>query len=195
MFVFPTRLPWWLSGKESAHQCRKHEFDPWVKKIPWRRKWQSAPVFLSGILHAYRNLAGLGAWGHEESDTTEQQQQRQEGCYIHRRMKLGLPSRLPPPGAAPLDGVWEAGGPWGFPRLEQAAPLRCSGGGPDGNHCHLFLPGCGGNWSSDLPGAHSGQDTSLPGEGRDQIPGSQEEESFLIYIGKLMKASLGVPAL
>ena len=110
-------------------------------------------------------------------------------------MKLGLPSRLPPPGAAPLDGVWEAGGPWGFPRLEQAAPLRCSGGGPDGNHCHLFLPGCGGNWSSDLPGAHSGQDTSLPGEGRDQIPGSQEEESFLIYIGKLMKASLGVPAL
>ena len=28
------RLPWWLSGKESACQCRRHEFDPWSGKIP-----------------------------------------------------------------------------------------------------------------------------------------------------------------
>ena len=27
---------WWLSGKESACQCRRHESDPWVRKIPWR---------------------------------------------------------------------------------------------------------------------------------------------------------------
>ena len=86
-------------------------------------------------------------------------------------------------------GAWEAAGRWGFPGLEQAAPLRCSGGGSDGNHGHLFLLSCGGNRSSDLPGAHMQQVTSHPGEGRDQIPGSQEEESFLIYIGKLMKAS------
>ena len=26
-------LPWWLSGKESACQCRIHKFDPWSKKI------------------------------------------------------------------------------------------------------------------------------------------------------------------
>jgi len=32
-------LPWWLRGKESAYQCRGHKFDPWVGKIPWRRKW------------------------------------------------------------------------------------------------------------------------------------------------------------
>ena len=32
-------LPWWLSGKESAWLCRRCRFDPWVKKIPWRRKW------------------------------------------------------------------------------------------------------------------------------------------------------------
>ena len=31
-------LPWWLSGKESACQCRRPGFDPWVGKIPWRRK-------------------------------------------------------------------------------------------------------------------------------------------------------------
>jgi len=27
-------LPRWLSGKESGCQCRKLEFDPWVRKIP-----------------------------------------------------------------------------------------------------------------------------------------------------------------
>ena len=34
--------PWWLSGKESACQRRRCRFDPWVGKIPWRRKWQPA---------------------------------------------------------------------------------------------------------------------------------------------------------
>ena len=28
------RLPWWLSGKESACQCRRHRFNPWSRKIP-----------------------------------------------------------------------------------------------------------------------------------------------------------------
>ena len=28
--------------------CRRHRFDPWVRKIPWRRKWQATPVFLPG---------------------------------------------------------------------------------------------------------------------------------------------------
>ena len=32
-------LPWWLSGKESACQCRRRGFNPRVRKIPWRRKW------------------------------------------------------------------------------------------------------------------------------------------------------------
>ena len=44
-------LPWWLSGKESACQCRKHRYHPWVWKIPWRRKCQPTPVFLTGKSH------------------------------------------------------------------------------------------------------------------------------------------------
>ena len=39
----------WLSGKESICQCRRHRrcrFNLWVRKIPWRRKWQPTPVFL-----------------------------------------------------------------------------------------------------------------------------------------------------
>ena len=51
-------LPWWLRGKESTCQCRRYRFDPWVRKIPRRRKWQSTPVFLPGESHGQRNLAG-----------------------------------------------------------------------------------------------------------------------------------------
>ena len=40
---------WWLSGKESTRQCRRRRFDPWLGKIPWRRKWQPTPVFLPEI--------------------------------------------------------------------------------------------------------------------------------------------------
>ena len=42
-------LPRWLSGKKVSLKCwrlRKHEFDSWVGKIPWRRKWQLTPIFL-----------------------------------------------------------------------------------------------------------------------------------------------------
>ena len=33
------------------------QFDPWVGKIPWRRKWQSSPALLPGKSHGQRNLA------------------------------------------------------------------------------------------------------------------------------------------
>ena len=58
-------LPWWFSGKESTCQCRRCMFDPWVAKIPWRRKWQSTPVFLLGKSHGQRSLAGYRPWDHQ----------------------------------------------------------------------------------------------------------------------------------
>ena len=61
-------------GEESSCQhrrCKEHGFNPWVRKIPWRRKWQPTPVFLAGISHGQRSLAGYSPWGHEELDTTE----------------------------------------------------------------------------------------------------------------------------
>ena len=58
-------------GKESACQCRRPRFDPWVRKIPWRREWQPTPVFLPGEFQGQRNLEGYSAWGHKESDMTE----------------------------------------------------------------------------------------------------------------------------
>ena len=54
----------WLSGKESACECRRHRFDPWVSKIPWRKKWQTTPVFLPKEPHGQRNLVGYSPWGH-----------------------------------------------------------------------------------------------------------------------------------
>ena len=39
-------------------QCRRHRFDPWVRKIPWRRAWQPTPVVLPRKSHRQRSLAG-----------------------------------------------------------------------------------------------------------------------------------------
>ena len=41
-------LPWWLRWSRICLQCRRPGFDPWVRKIPWRRKQQPTPVFLPG---------------------------------------------------------------------------------------------------------------------------------------------------
>ena len=44
------------------------EFNPWIRKIPWRRKWQSTPVLLPGKFHGQRSLVGYGISGHKESN-------------------------------------------------------------------------------------------------------------------------------
>ena len=56
-------IPRWLIDKESACQCRRLGFRPWVGKVPWRRKWQPTPVFLPGKFHRQRSLAGYSLWG------------------------------------------------------------------------------------------------------------------------------------
>ena len=57
-------FPGGSDGKSICLQYRRPEFDPWVGKIPWRRKWQSPPVLLPGKSHGQRNLAGYSPWGH-----------------------------------------------------------------------------------------------------------------------------------
>ena len=52
-------------------RCKRHGFDPWVGKIPWRRAQQPTPVFLSGESHEQRSLVGNCPEGRKESDTTE----------------------------------------------------------------------------------------------------------------------------
>ena len=67
-------FPGGTSGKESTCQCRRLErlaFDPWVRKIPWRRKWLPTPLFLPRKFHGQRSLVDYSSWGHKELDTTE----------------------------------------------------------------------------------------------------------------------------
>ena len=64
-------LPKWFSGKECTCQCRRyrrHGFDTWVGKIPWRRKWQPTPVFLPEKSHGQRSLVVTA----HESDIAQQ---------------------------------------------------------------------------------------------------------------------------
>ena len=79
-------FPGGTTGKESTCQCSKlkrRRLNPWVKKIPWRRKWQPTPVFLPGKFHGQRSLAGCSPWGCKVSDTTE-----------HTRTRLTFRSRF-----------------------------------------------------------------------------------------------------
>ena len=72
VFCGITEVLRWLSGKESAWQCRRHGFDPCVGKKPWSRKWQPTPVFLPGESHGRWILVGYCPWGLKESDLTKQ---------------------------------------------------------------------------------------------------------------------------
>ena len=70
----PLGCPGGTSGEESAFQfkrCKRPRFNPWVGKIPWRRRWQHTPVLLPAKSHGQRSLVGYNPWGRKESDTTE----------------------------------------------------------------------------------------------------------------------------
>ena len=61
-------FPGGAHGKEAACQCRRlkrHRFNPWVRKIPWKRVQQPTPVLLLGEPHGQRSLAGYRPWGHK----------------------------------------------------------------------------------------------------------------------------------
>ena len=56
-------FPGGSDGKASAClRCGRPGFNPWVGKIPWRRKWQSTPVLLPGKSHGQRSLVGYSPW-------------------------------------------------------------------------------------------------------------------------------------
>ena len=69
-FSFHRDFPGGSDGKSICLQCGRPGFDPWVGKIPWRRKWQPTPVLLPGKSHGQRSLAGCSPWGRKELDMT-----------------------------------------------------------------------------------------------------------------------------
>ena len=63
--------PWGCKQSDMTERLNWTGFDPWVRKIPWRRKWQPTPMFLPGKSHGQRSLVGYTLWGHKELNTTE----------------------------------------------------------------------------------------------------------------------------
>ena len=61
----------WLRRLRILLQCRRHEFNPWVGKISWRRKWQPTPVFLPGKSHGQKSLVGYSPWCSKRLDRPE----------------------------------------------------------------------------------------------------------------------------
>ena len=45
--------------------------NPWVCKIPWRKKRQPTPIILPGKLQGQRSLVGYSPQGHKELEMTE----------------------------------------------------------------------------------------------------------------------------
>ena len=66
ILVFPRWLSWYIIRQ----QCRRLGLDPWVRKIPCRRKWQPTPVFLPGEFQGQRSLGGYVHEVVKESDKT-----------------------------------------------------------------------------------------------------------------------------
>ena len=58
-------------GRDLVSKKQQPGFDPWVGKIPWRRKWQPTLVLLPGKFYGWRSLVGYSPWGCKQSDTTE----------------------------------------------------------------------------------------------------------------------------
>ena len=84
-----------------AWSCTDHEADhtsitwvcmlkslpkPWVRKMPWERKWQPTPVFLPGESHGQRSLAGHSPWGCKRvrHNLVSKQQQTVISTYIQQ---------------------------------------------------------------------------------------------------------------
>jgi len=65
---YPGGLLRWL---RICLQCGRPEFNPWVRKIPWRREWQLILVFLPGEFHEQRSLVTYSPWGGKELGKTE----------------------------------------------------------------------------------------------------------------------------
>ena len=86
------------SLRANTGDCKRLGFDPWIQKIPWRRKWQPDPVFLLGKFPGQRSLVGYSLWGFKVSDMIKQacartQTDRQTLLFSHSVMSDSLQPR------------------------------------------------------------------------------------------------------
>ena len=63
VLVYMPGFPWWLRRWSVCLQGGRPGFNPWVGKIPWRRKWQPTPVLLPRKSHGRRSLVQAAVHG------------------------------------------------------------------------------------------------------------------------------------
>ena len=69
--MYKLGLPWWLSQERIHLQCRRPGFNPWVRNIPWRRKWLPAQVVFPRESHGQKSLLGYSSQGCKVLNMTE----------------------------------------------------------------------------------------------------------------------------
>ena len=97
MTLFQPFQPW-RPSENSLHilsinpleRLKRRGFDAWVRKIPWRRKWQPTPVLLPGESHDQRSLVGYSPCGHKELDMTEHTHTPWGKPHMYRKVR-GFP--------------------------------------------------------------------------------------------------------
>ena len=88
-------------SNEPAYQCRRHRFNPWVRKSPWGKRWPPTQVFLPGKPHGQRSLAVYSPWGCKESDMSEPA--RTQRCAALSQCSCLSPALCPRPAGAALE--------------------------------------------------------------------------------------------
>ena len=82
-----------------CRQCKRRRFDPWAKKIPWKKAWQPTPAFLPGESHGQRSLAGYVPWGRRvRHDGSNWKCTHSQCIYVRSNLPI-----IPPP---PSPSLW-----------------------------------------------------------------------------------------
>ena len=77
-----------LAQNPPASAGDRHGFNPWVRKIPWNRKWYLTPVFLPRKCHAQRSLTDYSPCGFKESDITEKWSTHNHYLELYKNISL-----------------------------------------------------------------------------------------------------------
>ena len=112
-------LPWRLSSKRIRLQCRRQRFDPWVRKIPWRRAWQPTPIFLPWRIPQI--LVGYSPCNHNDLDMTEA---TQHACSVLECRGVGSYFKFDAKGNLSEQGSYKSKPPFLFPVWSDNEGLR-----------------------------------------------------------------------
>ena len=84
----------WLRIRLQCRSLRRHRFNPWVGKMPWRRRWQPSPAFLPGESHGQRSLAGYSLWVRKELDVTERLSTQAGSLRLNSTVRFKVAAQL-----------------------------------------------------------------------------------------------------